>query len=225
MKARLVPDGYDPTQEEFPLRGPTLRGCLLKMGCLGSLAVIGIGIVIVALVSASKTEVAAEPTIPAAISIPPTWTPEASPTPITIYFSSSPYPTYTPYPTPDTVEAALAEIELLIATATLPPAPAQMVIEVVTSSLKVRAAPSAQSEQLGLLSKGGRIVVDTVSFDGYWLGFSYWGRRAWVGSDASLVKIIEGERRGLPVTGVTYEVAPISVSQTTPTAAPTAVIP
>ncbi len=224
MKARLVPDGYDPTQEEFPLRGPTLRGCLLKMGCLGSLALIGIGIVIVALVSASKVDVAAEPTIPAATSI-PTWTPEASPTPITIYFDASPYPTYTPYPTPDTVEAALAEIELLIATATPPPAPAQMTIEIVAPSLRVRAAPSAQSEQLGLLQRGGRIVVDTVSFDGYWLGFQYWGRPAWIGSDSSLIKVVEGDKRGLPVSGVSYAPTQVPIPKTSPTAAPTAVIP
>lgn len=225
MKARLVPDGYDPTQEEFPLRGPTLSGCLTKLGCIGSLALIGVAFVVIALISASKGEtVVAAQTTPTTV---PTWTPEApsqSPTPIVINFST-PYPTYTPYPTPDTVEAALAEIALLIATATPPPAPARMVIEVVTSSLRVRAAPNAQSEQLGLLQRGGRVVVDTVSFDGYWLGFQFWGRPAWIGSDESLVKIVEGEKRGLPVSGVTYAVTQVPVSQTTPTAAPTAAIP
>lgn len=220
MKARLVPDGYDPTQEEFPLRGPTLRGCLVKLGCLGSITAIAavVGIMMLVAASAQSQESATAPTL----AVTPTWTPEASATPITIYLAGTPYPTYTPYPTQEALNPTPVEITLRMVQPTVP---ARLVIEVVTGSLKVRSAPSAQAEQLGLLTRGGRVIVDTVSFDGYWLGFQFWGRPAWIGSDESLVKIVEGEKRGLPVSGVTYAVTQVPVSQTTPTAAPTASFP
>lgn len=76
-KAKLVPDGYDPTQEEFPLRGPTLRSCLFRLGCMGGLAAVGLATVVIMLTTRGA---AAAPT----------------PTPIP---TITPYPTYTAYPT------------------------------------------------------------------------------------------------------------------------------
>lgn len=84
----------------------------------------------------------------------------------------------------------------------LQPAGAQapVTVTVVTSSLKVRAAPSPESEQVGLLKRGAKVVISGVSADGYWLHFSFWGADAWIGSAPELVTV-EGEVSRLPVLG------------------------
>lgn len=76
----------------------------------------------------------------------------------------------------------------------LQPAGAQAPVTatVVTASLKVRAAPSTDAEQLGLLLRGAKVVISGVSGDGYWLNFSFWGEKAWIGSAPELVKV-EGD--------------------------------
>lgn len=76
----------------------------------------------------------------------------------------------------------------------LQPAGAQAPVTatVVTASLKVRAAPSTDAEQLGLLLRGAKVVISGVSGDGYWLNFSFWGKEAWIGSAPELVKV-EGD--------------------------------
>lgn len=76
----------------------------------------------------------------------------------------------------------------------LQPAGAQAPVTatVVTASLKVRAAPSTDAEQLGLLLRGAKVVISGVSGDGYWLNFSFWGAEAWIGSAPELVKV-EGD--------------------------------
>jgi len=77
----------------------------------------------------------------------------------------------------------------------LQPASAQsdeVVAVVVTASLKVRAAPSIDAAQLGLLQRGSRIIISGVSNDGYWLNFSFWGEDAWIGSAPELVRV-EGD--------------------------------
>lgn len=73
----------------------------------------------------------------------------------------------------------------------LQPAGAQAPVTatVVTASLKVRAAPSSDAEQLGLLLRGAKVVISGVSADGYWLNFSFWGEDAWIGSAPELVTI------------------------------------
>jgi len=82
----------------------------------------------------------------------------------------------------------------------LQPAGAQapVTVTVVSASLKVRAAPSSEAEQLGLLQRGAKVVISGVSADGYWLHFSFWGAEAWIGSAPELVTV-EGEVDALPV--------------------------
>lgn len=68
----------------------------------------------------------------------------------------------------------------------------QVVVTVITDSLRVRAAPSTDAAQLGLLLRGAKVVVSGVSADGYWLNFSFWGEDAWIGSAPELVRV-EGD--------------------------------
>lgn len=78
--------------------------------------------------------------------------------------------------------------------------PVTVVVQV--SSLKVRAAPSADSEQIGLLQRGARVILSGVSADHYWGYFLFWDKPAWMSLAPEFVSI-EGELESLTVTGVT----------------------
>ena len=93
--------------------------------------------------------------------------------------------------------ALLAALLLMLQPAS---AQAPVTVTVVASSLKVRAAPSSDAGQLGVLKRGAKVVISAVSADGYWLNFSFWGKGAWIGSAPELV-MVEGAVSTLPVLG------------------------
>lgn len=70
------------------------------------------------------------------------------------------------------------------------------------SSLKVRAAPTSDSEQLGLLQRGAKVILSGVSEDRYWGYFMFWDEPAWMSLAPEFVSI-EGDLETLTVTGVT----------------------
>lgn len=88
----------------------------------------------------------------------------------------------------------------------LQPAAAQTdenVIAVVqVASLKVRAGPASDSEQLGLLQRGAKVILSGVSADHYWGYFLFWGEPAWMSLAPEFVSV-EGDLETLTVTGVT----------------------
>lgn len=88
----------------------------------------------------------------------------------------------------------------------LQPAAAQTdenVIAVVqVASLKVRAGPASDSEQLGLLQRGTKVILSGVSADHYWGYFLFWGEPAWMSLAPEFVSV-EGDLETLTVTGVT----------------------
>lgn len=96
---------------------------------------------------------------------------------------------------------------------------ARVTVTVLASSLKVRAAPSTDAEQLGLLKCGTKVVISGVSADGYWLHFSFWGAEAWLGSAPELVKV-EGDLTALPVmeaeTAVTLKLLDYGITPVVP---------
>lgn len=86
----------------------------------------------------------------------------------------------------------------------LQPASAQgnVTVTVIADSLRVRAAPSSDAVQIGLLLRGAKVLISGVSADGYWLNFSFWGEDAWIGSAPELVSI-NGDLAALGSTKVT----------------------
>ncbi|MCC6975535.1 MAG: SH3 domain-containing protein [Anaerolineae bacterium] len=70
------------------------------------------------------------------------------------------------------------------------------------ASLKVRAAPASDSEQLGLLQRGAKVILSGRSEDRYWGYFLFWDKPAWMSLAPEFVSI-EGNLESLTVTGVT----------------------
>ncbi|MBE7513831.1 MAG: SH3 domain-containing protein [Anaerolineales bacterium] len=51
---------------------------------------------------------------------------------------------------------------------------------IVRDTVKVRACPRVECEQIGVLKIGGRVIFDARDEAGKWLFFQYWGTPAWV---------------------------------------------
>lgn len=105
---RYAEPGYDPTQDDHPMPGPTLSSCLLRVGLI--IALVGSGLFGVSFVA---NQAKAKPPTP---TIAPTIEPTAYPT-------YTPYPTYT-IPAPVTVRSDWTNTPTLYApsqTVTMPP--------------------------------------------------------------------------------------------------------
>lgn len=89
-------------------------------------------------------------------------------------------------------------LAIIIALLSFGAASAQTVkVTVIAASLRVRAGPGSEFDQIGLLQRGATVAPDGRDGTGYWLRFPYGEKTAWIGSAAELVKI-EGDLDVLP---------------------------